>query len=55
MTAEKDGESPVENGTQRNNDANLWAPDTLDHQSGTMSYYLPGPLHYLLPDFHFPD
>ncbi|XP_019069633.2 uncharacterized protein [Solanum lycopersicum] len=33
MTAEKDGESPVENGTQRNNDANLWAPDTLDHQS----------------------
>ncbi|XP_049365084.1 uncharacterized protein LOC125829906 [Solanum verrucosum] len=31
MTAEKDGESPVENGTQRINDANLWAPDTLDH------------------------
>ncbi|KAH0668456.1 hypothetical protein KY289_022949 [Solanum tuberosum] len=31
MTAGKDGESPVENGTQRINDANLWAPDTLDH------------------------
>ncbi|KAK4715224.1 hypothetical protein R3W88_013562 [Solanum pinnatisectum] len=33
MTAENDGESPVENGTQRINDVNLWAPDTLDHQS----------------------
>ncbi|KAL3336573.1 hypothetical protein AABB24_029297 [Solanum stoloniferum] len=32
MTAENDGESTVENGTQRINDVNLWAPDTLDHQ-----------------------
>ncbi|CAN4122038.1 unnamed protein product [Withania somnifera] len=31
IAEEKDGESPVENGTQRINDANLWAPDTLDH------------------------
>ncbi|PHU02223.1 hypothetical protein BC332_27474 [Capsicum chinense] len=31
MAEEKDGESPVEDGTQRINDANLWAPDTLDH------------------------
>ncbi|XP_060215074.1 uncharacterized protein LOC132641940 isoform X4 [Lycium barbarum] len=31
MAEEKDGESPVENETQRVNFANLWAPDTLDH------------------------
>ncbi|KAJ8548037.1 hypothetical protein K7X08_021273 [Anisodus acutangulus] len=31
MAGEKDGESPVENETQRIDDANLWAPDTLDH------------------------
>lgn len=37
MAEEKDGESLVENGTQRINDANLWAPDTLDHPPGTMS------------------
>ncbi|XP_055809882.1 uncharacterized protein LOC129880068 isoform X2 [Solanum dulcamara] len=31
MAEEKDGESLVENGTYRINDANLWAADTLDH------------------------
>ncbi|MCD7445931.1 hypothetical protein HAX54_024632 [Datura stramonium] len=31
IAKEKDGESPIENKTQRINDANLWAPDTLDH------------------------
>ncbi|KAK4357979.1 hypothetical protein RND71_023589 [Anisodus tanguticus] len=33
MAGEKDGESPVENETQRIDDANIWAPDTLDHPS----------------------